>query len=111
MLRTNEDGSWILGNVLNYDRRTQVYEVQDEDDNSRVVQLAFSDVRRLDDTSGSIDFFRNLIILVTCFDFSQQVIYEKEIMFWLCFQIQLLFTEQLSLRILRRPRMEMAHGK
>lgn len=54
VLRTNDDGSWILGNVLNFDRRTQIYEVQDEDDSSRVVQLAFSDVRRLDDTSGQL---------------------------------------------------------
>ena len=54
MTRSNEDGSWILGNVLEYDPKSQAYEVQDEDDVSRVMVLGFSDVRRLEDSIHSL---------------------------------------------------------
>lgn len=54
MLKSNEDGSWILGNILDYDPKSQCYEVQDEDDVSRVVVLGFADVRRLEDSSASM---------------------------------------------------------
>lgn len=54
MTKSNEDGSWILGNVLDYDPKSQCYEIQDEDDVSRVMILAFSDVRRLEDASQSL---------------------------------------------------------
>lgn len=37
--------------MISYDPRTQVYEVQDEDDVSRIMTLPFSSVRRLEDTS------------------------------------------------------------
>lgn len=54
MSRSNEDGSWILGNILEYDPKSQCYEVQDEDDVSRVMILGFGDVRRLEDSSSSM---------------------------------------------------------
>mmetsp|Transcript_17179 Transcript_17179/g.38150 ORF Transcript_17179/g.38150 Transcript_17179/m.38150 type:complete len:180 (+) Transcript_17179:316-855(+) len=54
VLKSNEDGSWILGNVLQYDPNTQTYVVQDEDDMNRVVTLSYDDVRRLDDSSASL---------------------------------------------------------
>ena len=52
--KSNEDGSWILGNVLEYNPVTQMYLVQDEDDVSRVISLTYDDVRRLDDSSASL---------------------------------------------------------
>eukprot|EP00981_Chlorochromonas_danica_P013910 scaffold7068_cov179-Ochromonas_danica.AAC.10 len=52
--KSNEDGSWILGNVLDYDPRNQVYAIQDEDDVNRVVQLHAQDVRRLEDTAAAL---------------------------------------------------------
>eukprot|EP01035_Chromulina_nebulosa_P019024 gene19024-24844_t len=52
VLRANEDGSWILANVLDVDYQTQTYEVQDEDDMNRIVTLPFSEVRRLDDNAS-----------------------------------------------------------
>lgn len=50
----DEEGAWILGNVLEYDAKGQMYAVQDEDDVSRVMTLAFSDVRRLEDSSAHL---------------------------------------------------------
>lgn len=52
--KTNEDGSWILGNVLDYDPRSQLYAIQDEDDVGRVVNLPFTDVKRLQDTAAHL---------------------------------------------------------
>lgn len=52
--KANEDGSWILGNVLDYDPRSQIYAVQDEDDVSRVVTLSFFDVKRLQDSASHL---------------------------------------------------------
>lgn len=49
-----EDGGWILANVLDYDPRSQTYEVQDEDDINRVMTLPFGDVRRLEDTCAHL---------------------------------------------------------
>jgi len=51
-----EDGTWILGNVLDYNPMTQSYLVQDEDDASRVLTMGFHDVRRLttDDSSSNL---------------------------------------------------------
>jgi SAGA-associated factor 29 len=46
----SEDSSWILGNVLEYDPKAQVYVVQDEDDVSRVMTVPYADVRRLEDS-------------------------------------------------------------
>lgn len=48
----DEEGSWILGNVLEYDPINQVYTVQDEDDANRVVLLPFNYVCRLQDSSA-----------------------------------------------------------
>jgi hypothetical protein len=53
-VKFNEDGSWILGNVLEYNAGTQRYLVQDEDEVNRVVQLAYDDVRRLDDSCANL---------------------------------------------------------
>jgi SAGA-associated factor 29 len=50
--KTNENGSWILGNVLEFDSNTHFYEIQDEDDVSRVMSLYFLDVKRLDDSAS-----------------------------------------------------------
>lgn len=47
----SEDGSWILGNVLDYDPKSQTYAVQDEDDVSRVLTLPYQNVKRLEDTA------------------------------------------------------------
>lgn len=53
-VKFDEDGSWILGNVLEYNPATQRYLVQDEDEVNRVVQLAYDDVRRLDDSCANL---------------------------------------------------------
>lgn len=60
-MRTNEDGAWILANVLDYDFNTQTYEVQDEDDNSRVVTLPLCDVRRLEDSGSHLRRFDRVL--------------------------------------------------
>lgn len=52
--KSGDDGTWILANVLDYDAKNQCYEIQDEDDISRVMMLSFSDVRRLEDSSQSL---------------------------------------------------------
>ena len=49
--RSDEDGAWILSNVLEFDSRNMVYIVQDEDDPSRVISLPVHEVKRLEDTS------------------------------------------------------------
>lgn len=51
VLRSHEDGGWILANVLDFDFHTQTFEVQDEDDITRIATLPVCDVRRLDDTA------------------------------------------------------------
>lgn len=45
------NGSWILGNVLDYEASSGQYAVQDEDDVSRVVTLSWTDIRRLEDSA------------------------------------------------------------
>jgi hypothetical protein len=52
VLKTNENGSWILGNILDFNGNT--YEVQDEDDVTRKVTLGFNEVRRLMDTASHL---------------------------------------------------------
>lgn len=52
--QTNEEGCWILGNVLDYNHTTLTYEIQDEDDISRVMTLPSTDVKRLDDSSSHL---------------------------------------------------------
>ena len=51
LAKAEEDGEWILGNVLEYDPKTQRYLVQDEDDEERVLTLSFAEVVRLEDRS------------------------------------------------------------
>lgn len=48
---SDEESSWILGNVLQYDLKSHSYVVQDEDDVNRVMQLPFANVKRLEDTA------------------------------------------------------------
>lgn len=50
--KSDENGSWILVNVLYYDASTDRYEVQDEDDISRIMKLDASDVRKLEDLAS-----------------------------------------------------------
>lgn len=53
----NDSDSWILGSILAYDRKSQIYAVQDEDDvgGGRVVlSIPFVDVRRLEDTASEM---------------------------------------------------------
>jgi hypothetical protein len=52
--QTDEEASWILGNVLDYNHTTLTYEIQDEDDISRVMSLPSTDVKRLDDSSSHL---------------------------------------------------------
>jgi SAGA-associated factor 29 len=54
VLQTNENGSWILANTLDYDPGTQTYELQDEDDANRIMQLGFNEVKRLEDTAAHL---------------------------------------------------------
>jgi hypothetical protein len=54
VLKGQEDGCWILGNVLDYDPHSQHYAIQDEDDVSRVVTLHSEDVRTLEDSGVSL---------------------------------------------------------
>lgn len=52
--KSNENGSWILGNILEYHIASQVYEVQDEDDIARTMNLRPDDVKRLEDTTAHL---------------------------------------------------------
>lgn len=52
VLKTNENGSWILGNVIDFNGKE--YEIQDEDDVSRTTLLSFNEVRRLEETATNL---------------------------------------------------------
>lgn len=52
--RADEDGAWILANVLEFDARNMIYVVQDEDDANRVISLHVHEVKRLEDTSSHL---------------------------------------------------------
>lgn len=52
VLSSNENGSWILGNIIDYDPHRDVYEVQDEDETSRIMHLSSREVRKLDDSTS-----------------------------------------------------------
>lgn len=54
VLATNENGSWILANTLEFDQTSQMYELQDEDDINRTMQLGFSEVKRLEDSAAHL---------------------------------------------------------
>jgi SAGA-associated factor 29 len=45
--RTDENGSWILASVQRFYADTETYDVQDEDDTSKLIRLPFSHVMRL----------------------------------------------------------------
>jgi hypothetical protein len=51
-LQTNENGSWILANIVSVHDGS--YEVQDEDDPTRTVILSYENVRRLEDTASHL---------------------------------------------------------
>mmetsp|Transcript_8182 Transcript_8182/g.8346 ORF Transcript_8182/g.8346 Transcript_8182/m.8346 type:complete len:230 (-) Transcript_8182:211-900(-) len=52
--RIEENGGWILANILEYNSTTCTYVAQDEDDASRVMTLPLSDVKRLEDSAAHI---------------------------------------------------------
>ena len=45
--RSDENGSWILASVQSYSRETETYDVQDEDDVTKLIRLPFTGVMRL----------------------------------------------------------------
>lgn len=54
--RTDENGSWILASVQRFYADTDTYDVQDEDDTSKLIRLPFTHVMRL--SSGTEGCFR-----------------------------------------------------
>ena len=47
MTRTDENGSWILASVQRFYIDTETYDVQDEDDTSKLIRLPWTHVMRL----------------------------------------------------------------
>mmetsp|Transcript_4836 Transcript_4836/g.7054 ORF Transcript_4836/g.7054 Transcript_4836/m.7054 type:complete len:198 (+) Transcript_4836:410-1003(+) len=45
--RTDENGSWILASVQRFYAETETYDVQDEDDTTKLIRLPWSHVMRL----------------------------------------------------------------
>jgi len=45
--RTDENGSWILASVVRFDPDSETYDVQDEDDVSKLIRLPWHHVMRL----------------------------------------------------------------
>ena len=54
--RTDENGSWILASVQRFYADTDTYDVQDEDDTSKLIRLPWSHVMRL--SSGAEGCFK-----------------------------------------------------
>jgi SAGA-associated factor 29 len=52
--KTDENGAWILANVLGIDPMNEIYEVQDEDDPRRIITLNYGNLRRLTDNASDI---------------------------------------------------------
>ena len=50
--RTDENGSWILAAVQRFYPETETYDVQDEDDTSKLIRLPWTHVMQLSNTSG-----------------------------------------------------------
>eukprot|EP00638_Chattonella_subsalsa_P003449 CAMPEP_0117755704 /NCGR_PEP_ID=MMETSP0947-20121206/13611_1 /TAXON_ID=44440 /ORGANISM="Chattonella subsalsa, Strain CCMP2191" /LENGTH=452 /DNA_ID=CAMNT_0005575091 /DNA_START=199 /DNA_END=1554 /DNA_ORIENTATION=+ len=50
---SEENGAWILARVVEYSSVKQVYTVQDEDDASKVMELKYTDVLRLNNSTGN----------------------------------------------------------
>lgn len=59
--RTDENGSWILASVQRFYVDTETYDVQDEDDTSKLIRLPWSHVMRLS-TGAEVAFRRALIV-------------------------------------------------
>ena len=53
--RTDENGSWILAYVLKFYPESETYDVQDEDDTSKLIRLPWTHVMRL--SNGTEGFF------------------------------------------------------
>merc|ERR1719343_536130 len=51
--RTDENGSWILASVQRFYADTETYDVQDEDDTSKLIRLPFNHVMRLSDGNSN----------------------------------------------------------
>ena len=54
--RTDENGSWILASVQRFYSDTETYDVQDEDDTSKLIRLPWTHVMRL--STGSEGCFK-----------------------------------------------------
>lgn len=52
--KADDNGGWILANVLGIDPTNEIYEVQDEDDPRRIVTISYSNLRRLTDNAADI---------------------------------------------------------
>jgi len=50
----NENGSWVLGNIVDYDINSGYFDVQDDDDVNMLRRLSDRDVRRLDDSCSHL---------------------------------------------------------
>lgn len=48
--RVSDGTGWVLGNIMEYDAGSESYNVQDEDDVSRIMNLSKYDVKRLDES-------------------------------------------------------------
>lgn len=52
--RGEDDGQWILANVIEFDPHNLCYVVQDEDDPNRVLTLPIHEIKRLEDRSSHL---------------------------------------------------------
>mmetsp|Transcript_5581 Transcript_5581/g.5741 ORF Transcript_5581/g.5741 Transcript_5581/m.5741 type:complete len:250 (+) Transcript_5581:3-752(+) len=52
--KSDENGSWILANVLSVDTNLEVYEVQDEDDPRRIMTIPYANLRRLTENASDV---------------------------------------------------------
>lgn len=54
--KTLDDGNWVLANVLNYDPKTKLYDVQDEDDTASpvITPLPACEVKKLEDSGAHL---------------------------------------------------------
>lgn len=59
--RTDENGSWILASVQSFYGDTETYDVQDEDDTSKLIRLPWNHVMRL--SSGTEGFEKSADVM------------------------------------------------
>lgn len=54
--KTLDDGNWVLANVVSYDAKTGIYDVQDEDDTASpvITPLPACEVKKLDDSGAHL---------------------------------------------------------